>query len=84
MVQHLTLYYMVHFGQKRNPFCVPFIYKWYPGFIYLFYHTKCTKKERKKKSYRTKVARKALNKNLQAYNLRLPQLQLMMATHAQL
>ena len=68
---------MVHFGQKRNPFCTPFIDKRYPGFIYLIYFA--TQNVQRKKE-----RKKASNKNLRAYNIRLPQLQLTMATHAQL
>ena len=46
---------MDHSGQKRNPFCIPFIDKWYPGFIYFIYFIYFAtqivqrKKERKKK-----------------------------------
>ena len=43
---------MDHSGQKRNPFCIPFIDKWYPGFIYFIYFATQIvqrKKERKKK-----------------------------------
>ena len=76
---------MVHFGQKRNPICIPFIDKWYSGLIYFIYFaTQIVQREKEKKNYRIKVARKALNKILRAYDIRLPKLQLMMATHAQL
>ena len=34
--------------------------------------------------YKERKKKKALNRSLRAYNIRLPQLQLMMATHAQL
>ena len=58
---------------------VPFI-----CFIYLFCHTKYTKKESLKNTLQNRSGEEALNRNHKAYNLRLPQLQFMMATHAQL
>ena len=79
---------MDHSGQKTNPFCIPFIDKWYPGFIYFIYFiyfaTQIVQRKKERKNYKTKMVRRALNKNLWAFNIRLPQLQLMMATHAQL
>ena len=79
---------MDHSGQKRNPFCIPFIDKWYPGFIYFIYFIyfamQIVQRKKERKNYKTKMVRRALNKNLWAFNIRLPQLQLMMATHAQL
>ena len=58
---------------------VPFI-----CFIYLFCHTKYTKKESLKNTLQNKSGEEALNRNHRSNNIRLPQLQLMMATHAQL
>ena len=57
------------------------------GTLYLFYlfilsHN--TKKESLKNTLQNKSGEEALNRNHRAYNIRLPQLQLMMATHAQL
>ena len=59
---------------------VPFIY-----FIYLFCHTKCTKKNRKDwNTLQNKIGEEAFNRNHRAYNIRLPQLPLMMAmSHAE-
>ena len=57
---------------------VPFIH-----FIYLFCHTKY-KEKKKKNALQKESGEESLNRNHRAYNLRLAQLQLMMATHAQL
>ena len=57
---------------------VPFI-----CFIYLFCHTKYTKKESLKNALQNKSGEESLNRNHRAYNIRLPQLQLMMATHSE-
>ena len=91
MVQPHSLLHIIiyHFGQQRYPFHIPYIDKWYPLlvlFIYLFKfcHTKYTKKESLKNTLQNKSGEESLNRNHRAYNLRLPQLQLMMATHAQL
>ena len=57
----------------------PFIY-----FIYLSCHAKCTKKKGKNQNtLQNKIGEEAFNRNHKAYNIRLPQLQLMMATHAE-
>ena len=58
---------------------VPFI-----CFIYLFCHTKYTKKESLKNTLQNKSGEEALNRNHRAYNIKLAQLQFMMAIHAQL
>ena len=51
--------FIYHFGQKRYPFRIPFIDKWYPLFILnSFCHNKCTKKGRKKMHSRTEVVLK--------------------------
>ena len=57
---------------------VPFIY-----FIYLFCHTKY-KEKKKKNVLQNESGEESLNRNHRAYDLRIAQLQLMMATHAQL
>ena len=85
MVQPLSLLHIIiyHFGQKRYPFCISLIDKCYPLFIlYIYFATQNTKK--KKKALQNESGEESLNRNHRAYNLRLAQLQLMMATHAQL
>ena len=42
------------------------------------------KHKKKKKTLQNESGEESLNRNHRAYNIRLPQLQLMMATHAQL
>ena len=87
MVQPLSLLHIIiyHFGQKRYPFCIPLIDKWYPLFIlYIYFATQNTKKKRKKNVLQNESGEESLNRNHRAYNLRIAQLQLMMATHAQL
>ena len=76
MVQPHSLLHIIiyHFGQQRYPFCIPYIDKWYPLFVL----------ESLKNTLQNRSGEEALNRNHRAYNIRLPQLQLMMATHAQL
>ena len=46
---------MVHSGQKRNPFCIPFIDKWYLGFVYFIYFaTQIVQRKKDKKSTKQK------------------------------
>ena len=75
MVQPLTLY--IPFWTRKVPLSYTFFDKWYP-------HTKCTKKKRKNENtLQNKIGKEAFNRNHKAYKIRLPQLQLMMATHAE-
>ena len=86
MVQPHSLLHIIiyHFGQQRYPCHIPYIDKWYPLFV-LFIYFSTQYKERKFKKHTSKQSgEEALNRNHRAYNIRLPQLQLMMATHAQL
>ena len=57
----------------------------YSFYIFILPHKIQRKKEKKKKNALQKESgEESLNRNHRAYNLRLAQLQLMMATHAQL
>ena len=78
--------FIYHFGQKRY---TPFVYLLLiSGTLYLFYfiHFATTNVQRKeeKNALQNRSGVEALNRNHRAYNIRLPQSQLMMATHAQL
>ena len=70
--------------RKGTPFCIPLIDKCYPLFIlYIYFATQNVHRE-KKNTLQNESGEESLNRNHRAYNLRLPQLQLIMATHAQL
>ena len=87
MVQPLFLLHIIkyHFGQKRYPFCIPLIDKWYPLFILYIYFATKYKEKKKKNVLENESGEESLNRNHRAYNLRLAQLQqLMMASRAQL
>ena len=80
MVQPLTLLYTI-LDKKSTPFVYLFLINGNPLFIlFLYFVTQNVqrKKEKIKIHYRTKLARKPLIETT-----RLPQLQLMMATHAE-
>ena len=83
MVQPLTLLYTI-LDRKRTPFVYLFLINSTLHLFYIFCHAKCTKKKRKNQiTLQNKIGQEAVNRNHKAYNIRLPELQLMMATHAE-
>ena len=84
IVQPLTLLYTI-LDRKDTPFVYLLLIS---GTLYLFYfiHFATTNVQRKeeKNALQNRSGVEALNRNHRAYNIRLPQSQLMMATHAQL
>ena len=54
------------------------------NFFYLIFCLTTFTKEERKNTLQNESGEETLNRNHRAYNVRLPQLQLMMATHAQL
>ena len=82
MVQPLTLLYTI-LDRKGTPFIYLLLIN---GNLYLRYlfilPQKCTKKKRKNQNtLQNKIGEEVFNRNHRAYNIRFPQLQLVMATH---